>query len=400
VSLLEDVIEAASGRDFVEYSQEFLTSLGMVPASFFKTDPALMARLSKAYDDGEELPTTFINVPASGSIVASANHIGLYLRMLIAKGSLDARRIVRPETLATMLSKQYPGNALGAGLDMGLSFILSDAELAYAGPLFWHNGATLAFRSHLEVLEDQKLGVFVVANSTSGGGAVEKIAKAALVSALKHKRGLAKPEAPALAALERIALPISFLENFAGVYVNDDRSRYEIFSPSEGGLSWHTGPAGESGSLKDNGMLSLWSDGLFRLSADSHFGFEFKEAEGSFIFVVHAGLSQVIFGERFAPKPISAAWKARLGTWVAVDPDPNDLGVTMGEIPECSLRESDGLMVLTTTESVFVLEPISDSVAAIRGLGRFGGTSMRAVEGKEGKEVLRFMLVTYGKAAE
>jgi CubicO group peptidase (beta-lactamase class C family) len=397
VSLLEDVIEAASGRDFVEYSQEFLSSLGMAPASFFKTDPALLARLSKAYDDGEEVPTTYINVPASGSIAASANQMSLYLRMLIGRGSLDARRIVRPETLAAMLTKQYPDNPLDVGLDMGLSFILSDADLAYSGPLFWHNGATLAFRSHLEVLADQKLGVFVVSNSTSGGGAVEKIAKAALVSALKHKRGIAKPETPAPAALERIALPKPMLENFAGIYVADDRNCYEKFAPSEGGLAWHTGPAGESGELKNNGTLSLWSDGLFRISADSRFGFEFKEAGGRFILVVHAGLAKVVFGERYAPKPVPSAWKARLGTWVAVDPDPNDLGVVMGEIPECSLRESDGLLVLTTSESIFIMEPISDGVAAVRGLGRFGGTSMRVVAGADGKETLRFMLITYGR---
>ena len=58
VALLKDVIEAASGKPFNEYSNEFLASMGMSPSSFYKDAPALLARLSKAYTDGAELPMT------------------------------------------------------------------------------------------------------------------------------------------------------------------------------------------------------------------------------------------------------------------------------------------------------------------------------------------------------
>ena len=97
VALLANVIEAASGKSFREYSEAFLASIGMSPASFYKDDPALLARLSKSYVEGKELPTTYINIPASGSIVASANQMGLYLRMLLGRGSIDGARVVRPE---------------------------------------------------------------------------------------------------------------------------------------------------------------------------------------------------------------------------------------------------------------------------------------------------------------
>lgn len=397
VSLLEKVIESASGKSFTSYAQEFLDSLGMAPASYFKTDPVLVSRLSKAYDDGEEIPTTYINVPASGSIVASANHMSRYLRMLIGEGSLEGRSFLGKESFEKMLVPQYPGNPFGMGFKMGLSFILSDADLSYAGSMFWHNGATLAFRSHLEVLRDQDLGVFVVANSTSGGGAAEAIAKAVLVAALKHGRGLEKPKAQEPKALARIALPEALLKNFSGIYASDDRSRYESFTPSQGGLEWSTGP-GEGGALKKNGLLSLYSDGFFRLAEDSMFGFEFKEAGGRFVFVIHAGAATAMLGERYDPAPISPAWKARLGTWAAANPDPTDMGVAMGEPVECSLSESNGLLIFTNAEYVFVLEPISDSLAAVRGLGRFGGTAMRISQGKDGGEEMRFMLIAYRKA--
>lgn len=397
VSLLENVIEAVTGKDFRAYSQTFLDSLGMSPASYYKTDAALLARLSKSYDEGKELPMCYINVPASGSIVASANEMGRYLKVLIGKGSIDGTRILRPETLSAMLTKQYPGNPLDIGIDQGLSFILSDASLAWAGPLFWHNGATLAFHSHLEILPDQNLGVFVVANSTSATAAVETIAKTALVSALKLKRGMTAPVVAQPEGLTRVALPEGLLKTLAGIYVSDDRGSYDVVEAADGGLAWRTGPADASGSTKDQGSLSLWSDGMFRTAADAPLAYEFKEAGGRFLFVVHKGSAQGIFGERYTPKVTPGAWKAREGSWVATDADPNDIAVVMGELPEVRLSESDGMLIMTSSEMRFVLEPLSDSLAAVRGLGRFGGTAARIVVGADGRETLRFMLTSYEK---
>lgn len=401
VALLENVIEAAAGWSFAEYSDAFLSSLGMEPASYYKRDPALMARLSKAYYEGEEFPMVHINIPASGSIVASANQMGRYLRMLIGEGSLDGERIVKPETLREMLTPQNADIPLDEGTVLGISFILMDPELAWAGPLYWHNGATLAFHSHMEILAGQKLGVIAIANSVDSDPVVESVAKAALVSALRVKRGLEKPAAAAAAApgLTRIDLPGRMLDTIAGLYVNDSRSNYHRFTPADGGLSWKVGPPDEKGAFMEMGNLHLWSDGFYRTAADAPLAIEFKELSGASVLMVHQGGSVGIFGERYAPKALPAAWRARLGTWSGFDLAPHDAFTAVAGPPSIQLVETDGLLLLRNDESIFVIEPISDSLAAVRGLGRFGGTALHIVQGADGRETLEFMLIRYAKEA-
>lgn len=404
VALLENVIESGSGTPFAEYSDAFLASMGMAPASYYKRDPALRSRLSKAYNEGKEFPTIQINIPASGSIVASANQMGRYLRMLIGEGAVDGARIVRPETLRAMRTPQNLDIPLDKGFEMGLSFILTDAELAWAGPLYWHNGATLAFHSHMEILPGHKLGVIAIANSIGSDPVVQDVAKAALVSALKWKRGVEKPApaaatAAAPAPLARVDLPERTLAGFAGLYVNDDRGNYHRFATSGAGLAWKTGPADENGALKDQGTLHLYSDGFFRTAPDAPLGLEFREAGGRTVLTVHLGGSSALFGERFAPKPIPPAWRARLGAWSGFDLAPHDAITATEGPPALTLRESDGLLLLVNDETTFVVEPISDTLGAVVGLGRFGGNALRIARGADGRETLEFMLVRYAKDA-
>lgn len=396
VALLENVIEAASGREFPEYSEAFLASMGMAPASFYKRDPELLSHLSKAYADGNEFPQNYINIPASGSIVASANQMGRYLRTLLGEGSIGGARILKSESLNAMLAPQYPGNPPDSDFTQGLSFILFDPALSWAGPVYWHNGATLAYRSHLEVIPGRKLAAFAVANSTGSGGIVASIAKSALVAALKARHGIERPEEPKSAAPTQADVPERMLANLAGVYVNDDAGAYEIFTPTAGGLAWRTGPAGPDGAMKDHGLLRVWSDGLFRTAADSPVAYEFKEARGRQIMVLHAQGASITQAERFAPKPIPAAWKARLGSWIEIEPDRNDLEHTMGDLSWFSLKESDGMLILNNGITSFVLDPVSDGVSAICGLGRYGGLTVRAVRGADGRESLKFMMRSYG----
>lgn len=397
VSLLEEIIEAASGHDFSSWSDRFLDSLGMAPASYYRTNPDLLERISVPYSDGSVFPNTYINIPASGSIAASANQMARYLALLLGKGTIGGTGILRPETFDEMLKPQYPGNLLDRGMSMGLSFILSDAELDWAGPLFWHNGATLAFRSHLEVLPAHNLAVVVIANSTGAGDAVAGIAKGTLSSALKIKRGIVKPEAPQADPPERIALPERMLANLAGIYVNDNKGVFEILSVEEGGLARKSGQTGSDGALMDMGTFYPCSDGFFRSSDGDPAAYEFLEANGSFVIFVHMNVGEGIYAERYAPKPLSNAWIARIGYWSATNPDENDLAVALGEKPSFTLRESEGLLILDNGESAFVMEPINDRLAAIRGLGRYGGTSLRVIDGAEGGESLRFLLLEYAR---
>ena len=206
--------------------------------------------------------------------------MGRYLRMLLGHGSVDGARIVSSETLAAMLVAQNADVPLDLGMKIGLSFILSDPDLGWAGKTFWHNGATYAFRSHLEVLPDQNLGVFVVCNSMSGGGVAEGLAKALLLAALELKRGQAPPESSADGGMresEAVRIPLHILEAMAGLYVNDDSGLYAIIRASPEGFLWTRVTTEERGGLRENAFLAPVADGFFHDASAPQVGIEFRE---------------------------------------------------------------------------------------------------------------------------
>ncbi len=53
---------------------------------------------------------------------------------------------------------------------LGMTWLLSDADLAYAGSLCWHNGATISSNSHMEILLENGLAAMCVSNSASDAG--------------------------------------------------------------------------------------------------------------------------------------------------------------------------------------------------------------------------------------
>jgi hypothetical protein len=65
-------------------------------------------------------------------------------------------------------------------------------------------------------------------------------------------------------------------------------------------------------------------------------------------------------------------------------------------VPTIRLIVRDGLLLLERGEKVLILDPISDTSAAVRGLGRIGGSAAHVVFEKE-KEKIRFMMEVYTK---
>jgi CubicO group peptidase (beta-lactamase class C family) len=408
VALLANVIEAASGKSFREYSEAFLASIGMSPASFYKDDPALLARLSKGYVEGKELPTTYINIPASGSIVASANQMGRYLRMLLGRGSVDGVRVVKPETLGAMLKTQNENAPFEKGLSMGLSFILTDPEMDWAGKLFWHDGGTVAFQSYMELLPDHGLAAMTIGNSAADGGMPEVLAHQILKSALRIKRGQIPPtkagaEDPVPATVprdaqtpERVSLPSGTLEKLSGIYANDDSRRYYIFAARPEGLAWSSKGADQDGVAKDEGLLLPWSDGLFRTKVDASFALEFRETAGLSMVFARKEESRGILGTRYVPRILPEAWKAREGRWNSENQTAGDVMTMAGMPTDMVIRISDGMLVMERNGALLVLDPVSDSVAAVRSLGRIGGSAARVVIA-DGIERIRFMMNIYRK---
>ena len=400
ICLLQKVIEAASGMSFADYSRGFLQSMGMTSSSFYLNDHPAGTRISRNYYLGNEVPTPQINIPPTGAVRASIADMAKYLRMVLARGEADGTRIVAPQTLATMLTRQNANVPLDFDLSMGLTWLLSDADLAYAGPLCWHNGATISSNSHMEILLENGLAAMCVSNSATEAGAVATIVKNTLKSALKAKKGI-DPTGSAPVPSERVAKPQAEIDALADIYVGA-KNWHKVISAS-GGLDLIMDAQDYLSSSTAPTPLRVIprANGYFSPANSQETQLEFKQASGCFVLASHSNGMATLLGERYSPMTVSATWIARFGKWALSNRSPIDISPLMPEPlklvgSQAELLIADSMLVLSMNLGYYVLEPLSETLCKVRGLGRNNGNSVRIVT-LNGRERMRFLDLEYAR---
>lgn len=187
VALLGAVIAHLSGRSYIEQVEAtLLRPLGMRHASFREPLPeGHPAALSSA--EREELAPGFRRVAgrfvpgefehlahgsAAGGMSASAADMARWMSMLLGAGELDGVRVL-DKVGARRLAEPLHRNAAGVAA-IGHGFLTGQYGPA---PAYGHGGATLMFHSQMELLPQQRLGVFISANSDNARAAVAKLAR-------------------------------------------------------------------------------------------------------------------------------------------------------------------------------------------------------------------------------
>lgn len=366
VSLLSEVVEAASGQTFRERSQAFFHTLGMDHSSFYRDSASLPPNQSKGYLLGQEYGPFFCNIPAAGSVLSSASDMGKYLKMVLAGGMGERGRVLREETLEALLTRTNGDVGLDGDVGIGLGWFVSDPEMDYAGRLCWHNGSTILMASHMEILRDHKLGVIVMTNSMTGGRVAAEGARRTLQLALEEKRGICPPPSPTPDPSPVVTWTDEALDGVAGIYVTT--SGYDRIVRVPGGLEW----------IVDAGRTS--SDASVRR-----------------VMMAHLGTFSGLLGERYVPPGIPQAWTARLGTYDLTNGDPHDAS---RELPEAyrfvsarmTLKVRDGLLLMEFPEGIwsgnqYVVRPLSDRLGYLAGLGRNLGGSVQVLSPGAGEKV-------------
>ncbi len=387
VALLADVIAAASGTDFNTSIEALLQKIGMDRTAFSLSSPRITG-LSKGYWEGQELGPFYCNLGTAGSVISTVNDMAKYLKMIMNGGMGERGRVMTSATLDMMLTAQ-PAPPLDFGTRIGFCWLLNDPDLDYAGRLCWHNGGTVTMKSHMEVLRDHKLAVVVLANSADADAAVANIAKQALKLALEEKTGIKAPGAYSPEFSPRVSWSQSSLDALAGIYVLCPETGYANVASIPGGLQWtdSTGPI--SVVPRANGWLS---------SADSQtVQYEFAVISGRNVIVRNREGKINVYAEKYAPVAVPAAWSARVGTWDAVDQDPEDYRrYTPGwGIDQKELAIADGMIILDK----YVIQPMNDNLGYVRGLGRNMGTAVQIYTGvgPDAHEELRYLGIRYKK---
>jgi CubicO group peptidase (beta-lactamase class C family) len=397
--LLADVVAAASGQSWEEYTDSMFETMGMEHSSYYLHKPFLNENRARGYFNGEPLEHFYNSHVGAGSVYSNASEMTEYIKMVLGHGQGEGNRVLRPETLDEMLTPQDPGAALDAvkWSRQGLGWGLSDPELEYAGRVCGHDGATIGFCSHLEILLDHQLGVVVLTNSDQKNAVnvVIEVGRETLKRALRDKAGIVPVEPSGPAHSSYTTWPEEKLEALAGIYVTE--TGYDIINAVPGGLEWTVdGDTPQKLVPLENGRLALPDSQDFQV--------EFATISGRDVMVLYSVYTNVR-GDRYTPVPTSAVWRNRLGRYEISNLYPGDESMFVPEelslVPQSiDLAERDGMLVIRYPVQGAVLwlviEPLSDTVALIRGLGSEKGGAVQVVT-VDGKEQVQIWGSLYGK---
>jgi len=389
-SLLGEVVSRASGQSFEEYTDRLFEEMGMHHSSYFHDKPAVKENLARGYLRGEPLERFYDNMWAAGSVRSNVADMARFVRMVLGRGGSDGARILKPETLDEMLTAQNENVPLDLDLRQGLAWVVTDRELGHAGRLCNHTGSTNGFFSHVEILLDYQLGVVVLTNTEKASIALEA-ARMALKQAVRDKTGINLEEPPWTDHSPYTTWPAEELDALAGTYATE--GGYDTIKAVPGGLEWWS-----SYGDKTQQLVPL-ENGRFAPLDSQELQVEFSTISGRDVMIFHGDvllglIARSLWGEKFLPVPVPAAWLARAGKYEISNLYPDDCSRYLPEEVQpvshsLELAVKDGVLVLVFTvqakSALLVLEPISDTAARIRGLARNRGGAVQVVmvDGKE-----------------
>lgn len=396
------MIETDRHRAFADAIQEdLLKPLGMTASIY--GEPAISAkRLAKPHRGGLPVARTGLRDAPAGSLSASADDMGRFLRMLLARGEIDGQRILKPTTVTSLFQRQYDDSQSPIVQATGLGWMLSGQPIAGAGEAVWHSGQYPGYFSHIALLPSQRLGVVVLANDDNARQFALELATKALELSLLAKTGIAVPKRPGPPEAAPVDLDSATLERYAGRYVVSD----DIVPV-----------------VRDGGRLSLRYQGRgielvpvakdrFVPRASFMFGLMHWPLDGISVrilsrdghqYAVVEGLPAPLAFEKVAPGSIPENWRRRLGAWRVVNPD-NWL-----QIKTARLEVNDGVLVLRVVVSspvwglnetplAKILRPAGDNVAMVVSAA-FGGGAVEATT-RDGREVLIYSGYVFERGIE
>jgi CubicO group peptidase (beta-lactamase class C family) len=383
VTLLGQAIENVSGVAFAEHMQRtVLHPLGMSHSSF-RTGVSDGPLMSKGYHKGQLAEQFALRDVPAGGLNSSVTELSRFVSMVFADGKAGGHQILQPHTLRTMLQPQNLAVPLDFDLLMGLGWMLGSlgkTPIEGAGLLAQHGGALQAFRGQLKILPAHKLGVVILANSSSAGEAIDEIANDALSLALEAKTGIRPTEPPRQQHTEA-RLPESALEEYPGRYttmaglarIRADGTRLKADAMQR---NFDLVPRG-SGQLQLRYSLL----GLLRIPLGplDDIGLSLRSVAGRQVLVAHANGQEVLVGQKMAlaAAPITPAWRQRLGSY-EIEDGGNDHLFTRN----IRLIEDQGQLVVDVAiedepaRTRIPLKPLSDTEALLLGLLDDGGETL------------------------
>jgi len=159
------IVQRASGQPFEDYVAEHIfRPLAMTHSSFCQPLAENLAPFpSEGYRSNTEKPAVGFEIfsPApAGGVSSTASDMGRFAEALLNGGELDGHRILKPETLQAMWTKQFGASDALPAMCMGFYQTWRN-KLRFIG----HDGDLIAFHSMFLVEPKEKLVIFISYNS-------------------------------------------------------------------------------------------------------------------------------------------------------------------------------------------------------------------------------------------
>jgi len=164
VGLAGYIVQRTSGEKFEDYVRRHIFDpLGMKHSTF--DQPAgkdLYGSVSDGYTATAKPAVGFevFNPMPAGGISTTAGDMSRFARALMNGGALDGQRILKPETVQLMWTRQFSASPSMPAMDMGFYEVQRNG-LKFVG----HNGDLAAFHSQFEIEPEKKLVYFISYNS-------------------------------------------------------------------------------------------------------------------------------------------------------------------------------------------------------------------------------------------
>jgi CubicO group peptidase (beta-lactamase class C family) len=166
------IVQRVSGEEFTSYiANHIFKPLGMKNSTFVQLPPpALMKNMASGYKQASEPkaePYEIVEAAPAGSLASTATDMARFMIAHLNGGEYDGARILKPETVKQMHSRNY---TLAPGLNgFNLGFYDEDRN---GHRIIGHAGDTEVFHSDLHLITDANTGIFMSFNSAGKEGGV------------------------------------------------------------------------------------------------------------------------------------------------------------------------------------------------------------------------------------
>ncbi|MDD5058228.1 MAG: serine hydrolase [Sideroxydans sp.] len=393
ISLLGVVIQNQSGMPFADYMQQsLLVPMGMTNSSF-DTGLSSSPLMAQGYQGRKAAVEPRLRDVPAGGLNSSVNDMSRFMSMVFAGGTAGGHQIIQEKTLHEMLRPQNSAVALDFDTRVGLGWWLDakgKPQLRNGGTVAAHNGATFSFHSQLYILPEHKLGVVVLSNSSTAGGAVEHIAIETLASALEAKSGIRQSEPVKIQTDKKPPTPEEVRE-FIGDYTT--MIGMAQISACGDGLCAHAADTKFDLVHGNDGMFRLNYSLLGLIPIDlgilGQVGLSRRTVDGRELLVARVGEQEALVGQRIAPPANLELWRRYLGEY-----EFTNLGADHKFIDRVKLVEERGYLFVevAATDAPTAkapLKPVSASEGILLGSLSDGGETVRVVQ-QDGEERMVF----------